>query len=122
MPTVRFLALGLEVDANIGDSILECARAVGAPEGSHCGGVCACSTCHVYVRGDIVSEMSVEERDMLELAAKEARPTSRLGCQAKLVAEGTCDVTISEESFRTYLDDHPADRDRALTLWRKRTA
>lgn len=118
MPRVRFVDVGLEVEVSAGSTILDAARAAGAPEGSHCGGVCACSTCHVYVASENVSSMSAEERDMLELAAKDRRPSSRLGCQTKLT--GRCDVRISEESFRTYLDDHPDDRDRALALWRER--
>ena len=57
-------------------------------EGSACGGVCACSTCHVYVsKGfDSLSEMSDDENDILDKAF-DVRPTSRLGCQAKLADE-----------------------------------
>ena len=39
----------IEVEVPVGTTILEAARKAGAPEGDRCGGVCACSTCHVYV-------------------------------------------------------------------------
>lgn len=121
MPRVRFLDVGLEIEVAPGATILDAARAAGAPEASHCGGVCACSTCHVYIAhgAEHLSPADPDELDMLELAARDRRPTSRLGCQTRLVGEGPCDVTISEESFRTYLDEHPNDRDRALRQWRK---
>jgi 2Fe-2S ferredoxin len=119
MPRVRFLRVGLDVEVPLGTSILAAAQEAGAPEGSHCGGVCACSKCHVYVEqgAELLSPMEHDERDMLDLAAEELRESSRLGCQARVVAEGTCAVRISEESFRTYLDKQPDDRQRALALW-----
>jgi 2Fe-2S ferredoxin len=119
MPVVRFVNVGLEARVAVGERILDAARAVGAPEGSHCGGVCACSTCHVYVvaGAEVLSPMQDDERDMLELSAREPRPGSRLGCQTRLLAEGSCEVAITEESFQTYLDTHPRDRDRAMRLW-----
>ncbi|MCA9620189.1 MAG: 2Fe-2S iron-sulfur cluster binding domain-containing protein [Myxococcales bacterium] len=123
MPKVLFVDLGLEVEAEAGASLLEVARKHGAPTGSHCGGVCACSKCHVYVSGDpeTVSGMRDDERDMLDLAARELRPSSRLSCQARLVeGEGLCRVAISEESFRAYLDDHEGDRAALVALWRGR--
>lgn len=121
MARVRFLNVGLEVEVAPGASILDAARAIGAPEASHCSGVCACSTCHVYIEGgsENLAPAEQDELDMLELAARDRRPTSRLGCQTRLVGDGVCDVTISDESFRTYLDEHPDDRERALRLWRK---
>jgi 2Fe-2S ferredoxin len=107
---VRFVNVGLEAEARIGESLLEVARRAGAPEASRCKGVCACSTCHVYVEAGA---------DLLSLSALEPRDASRLGCQARFVAEGPCDVAISEESFQAYLDLYPQDRERALALWLK---
>ena len=48
-----------------------------------CGGVCACATCHVYVREawlGLLPAMSEDEEAMLEFAAGTA-PNSRLSCQ-----------------------------------------
>ncbi len=58
-----------------------------------CGGVLACSTCHVIVRAGIEScgEASEAELDMLEKAPG-LEPNSRLGCQC--VPNGTRDVLV----------------------------
>jgi ferredoxin, 2Fe-2S len=106
MPKVRFLKEKLEIEVPEGSSILDAARKIGAPEGDRCGGVCACSTCHVYVvKGfDQTSEIEDEEYDILDKAF-DVRMESRLGCQAKL--HGDIDVVISDESFQAFLDEHP---------------
>jgi len=69
----------------VGQTILEAAMAQDIDLDHACGGVCACSTCHVHIRQgfDSFSEPSEEELDQLD----EARGTgldSRLGCQARL--------------------------------------
>lgn len=106
MPKLRFLKEGLEVEVPEGSTILEAARRCGAPEGDRCGGVCACSTCHVYVvKGfDSTSEVEDEEADILDKAF-DVRMESRLGCQAKV--QGDLDIVISDESFQAFLDEHP---------------
>jgi 2Fe-2S ferredoxin len=103
-----------EVDVPLGTSILEAALRAHAPEGSACGGVCACSTCHVYVRVGIglLSELEDDENDILDKAFG-VEASSRLGCQAKVVAEGVIEVELSRESVETYYNEHPAER-RAL--------
>src|SRR5689334_23874527 len=110
MHRVRFLKEGIEVEVPSGTSILEAARKAGAPEGDRCGGVCACSTCHVYVvRGvERTSETEDEEADILDKAF-DVRLESRLGCQAKI--HGDIDVVISDESFEAFLDEHPNQAD-----------
>jgi 2Fe-2S ferredoxin len=107
------------VDVPLGESILEAARRLGVPEASRCGGVCACSTCHVYVESglELISPPNDAELDLLTLSARERRDNSRLGCQARIIGEGELLVQVSEESFRAYLDLHPEDRERALELW-----
>lgn len=115
MPRVRFLKENLEVEVPEGTTILEAARKAGAPEGDRCGGVCACSTCHVYVvEGfDSTSEIGDEEFDILDKAF-DVRMTSRLGCQAKIA--GSIDVEISDESFSAFCDEHPEKRREALAI------
>jgi 2Fe-2S ferredoxin len=110
MPKVTFPSVGAEVDVAPGTSILEAARLCGAPEGSACGGVCACSTCHVWVKQgfDSLSEMEEQENDILDKAF-DVRATSRLGCQAK-VGKGDIAVEITRESLQAYYDEHPAER------------
>ena len=115
MPRVRFLKENMEIDVPAGTTILQAAKAVGAPQGDRCGGVCACSTCHVYVtRGfDHAGEIEDEEFDILDKAF-DVRATSRLGCQARV--QGDVDVEISDESFQAFLDEHPDDKARARAL------
>lgn len=111
MPKVIFLDQELEVQVPLGSSVLEAAKAIGAPEGDACGGVCACSTCHVYVEQgqELLSEADEDEEDILDKAF-DVTMQSRLGCQAKLQAEGTVRVKISSESVEAYYNEHPDER------------
>jgi 2Fe-2S ferredoxin len=106
--TVRFVDQNLDVEVPIGSSILEAAQQGGAPEGSACGGVCACSTCHVYVEsgGEFLSEAEEAEEDILDKAF-DVRMSSRLGCQAKIQREGLVSVRISKESLDSFFHEHP---------------
>ncbi len=110
MAIVRFRGFG-EVDVPIGTSILEAAAKAHIPEGSACGGVCACSTCHVYVtRGaELLGEQSDEEADILDKAF-DVRASSRLGCQCRILDEGEIEVEITRESLEAYENEHPAER------------
>ena len=58
-----------------------------------CGGVCACSTCHIIVRSGFESlcAASDEEEDQLDNAPG-LEPTSRLACQA--VPDGSRDLVV----------------------------
>jgi len=72
-----------------GISVMDAARRIGLAgiEGD-CGGMCACSTCHVYVDPqwtDRVGAPDELERDMLTFAY-DVDPTSRLACQISLGA------------------------------------
>jgi 2Fe-2S ferredoxin len=110
MAIVRFKGFG-EVEVAIGTSILEAAAKAHYPVGSACGGVCACSTCHVYVvKGlELLSEQEDDEGDILDKAF-DVRATSRLGCQSKIVEDGEIEVEITRESLVTYENEHPAER------------
>ena len=110
MPRVRFKGFG-EAEVPLGSSILEAATKCGAPEGSSCGGVCACSTCHVYVQAGaaLLSEMEDEENDILDKAF-DVRAPSRLGCQAKIEKEGDIEVEITRESLEAFENGHPEAR------------
>ena len=82
---VRF-ADGGEFAANIGDSILDVALRNGVELDHACGGVCACSTCHVKVEAgaECLTEASEDEEDQLD-EARDVGLNSRLGCQARIV-------------------------------------
>ena len=78
-----------DVDAVLGQSLLEIAQAAGQPLEGTCEGQMACSTCHVIIDKDWFDKLprSVEdEEDMLDLASG-ARRTSRLSCQIILTTE-----------------------------------
>jgi 2Fe-2S ferredoxin len=71
-----------------------------------CGGVCACSTCHVLVKDGAAScnEATDDELDMLENAPG-LRPNSRLSCQA--VPDGSCDVVVEIPGWNRNLVREP---------------
>jgi 2Fe-2S ferredoxin len=66
-------------------SILDILLAHGVPLEHACGGVCACTTCHVIVKQgfDRLGTAEETEEDLLDKAPG-LTPTSRLGCQAVL--------------------------------------
>lgn len=108
MPTVRFEPDGVEITVPVGTTILRAAERAGARLGAACGGVCACSTCHVYVTEGLegLSEIEENEEDILDKAF-DVRRSSRLACQAKLMHERRYLVTITPVSRKTYEDEHP---------------
>ena len=70
-------------------SILDVAMANGVDLEHVCGGVCACSTCHVIVDQEDferLKEPTEDEEDMLDLAFG-LTVTSRLGCQIIITEE-----------------------------------
>jgi 2Fe-2S ferredoxin len=114
VPKVRFEPDGIEIEVPVGTSILEASQKAHAQVGSACGGVCACSTCHVYVKqglGDL-AEASDREEDIMDKAF-DVRSNSRLGCQSKILRDATVVVEISRESRKAYLDEHPDERAKA---------
>jgi ferredoxin, 2Fe-2S len=113
MPKVTFLPDGNSIDVPEGTSILEAAKKSHAQVGYACGGVCACSTCHVYVRSgfDSLSDQAEKEEDILDKAF-DVRATSRLGCQAK-VSDEDVTVEITRESRQAWFDEHPEEREKA---------
>jgi 2Fe-2S ferredoxin len=95
------------VEVPAGESLLEASERCGAKVGHSCGGVCACSTCHVWVRKGLasLSEQDDQEMDRLDQAF-DVREFSRLGCQA-LVGQEDLEVEITEESLSAYMDENP---------------
>ena len=88
MPRVTFVPAGCTVEVARGASILDAADAAGVELPHNCGGVCACTTCHVWVEEglDSLSEIGDREDDKLgEAEGLSAR--SRLGCQARVGGE-----------------------------------
>ena len=109
--TIRYLTEGKTVEVPVGTTILQASQEAGMPEGYACGGVCACSTCHVYVKKglELLSEIEDEENDILDKAF-DVRSTSRLGCQARIERAGEIEVEITRESHDAYYNEHPEER------------
>ena len=123
MPRVKFIATPeaaelpaarpaepVEIEVPSGTTILQAAQKVDAQVGYACGGNCACSTCHVYVKEgyDSLSEQQEAEEDILDKAF-DVRPTSRLSCQSKIGNQNLV-CLITRESRQAYLDEHPEAR------------
>jgi len=110
VPRITFRSpLGEEVtfEAKSATTLLEAAEEAGAKVGHSCGGVCACSTCHVWVRQGLesLSEQSDREMDRLDQAF-DVRPYSRLACQSEIGADDVL-VEITEESLSAFMDENP---------------
>jgi 2Fe-2S ferredoxin len=60
-----------------------------------CGGICACSTCHVYIDkgNEFIRKPEVREKNFLEMVIFPG-PGSRLGCQC-LLEEGRGEIEIT---------------------------
>ena len=86
-PTYRvtFLPQRVTVEVRAGDSVLDAAVKAAVPLEHACGGVCACSTCHVIVKEgfEALEPASDREEDMLDNAPC-LTTTSRLGCQIEV--------------------------------------
>lgn len=80
-----------EVQAREGDSVMQAAVANDV-DGiiGECGGSMMCATCHCYV-DDAWAEKTGPQNDgesgLLDCAASEVKPTSRLSCQIRMRAE-----------------------------------
>ena len=75
------------------ESILDVALNFGIQLEHACGGVCACTTCHVHVKAgqENLSAPEDDELDRLDMAA-DLQLNSRLGCQAIVKGDITVDM------------------------------
>jgi 2Fe-2S ferredoxin len=101
--TITFLPMNRKVEVDPSElpysrdgqkgSILEIALGNGIEIDHACGGVCACSTCHVIVRQGLesIQEASDDELDQLDNAPG-LTTSSRLACQS--IPNGACDVVV----------------------------
>jgi len=83
------------VRAALGEHLLEVALDAGINIEHACGGVCACSTCHVYVEKgmDQISAADESEEDRVEEAPGIQR-NSRLACQCEVRGNGPIVVRV----------------------------
>ena len=76
-------------------SILELTEEYDIHLNHNCGGVCACSTCHVYVESgeSFLEEISDKEEDFIDRAIN-PRIESRLGCQC-VILDNAAKITVT---------------------------
>lgn len=78
-----------------GENLLEVALDNGINIEHACGGVCACSTCHVYIKEgmDDLSEQQDNEADRVD-EAPGVQLNSRLSCQSVIEGDGPIVVEV----------------------------
>lgn len=101
---IKFEQKGLEPvtleNINPGDSLLEICLDNNIDLHHNCGGVCACTTCHLYIDSGMehIEELSDKEEDFIDRAVN-PRLNSRLGCQSVLLdGDGVVEVTLPDQS------------------------
>ena len=89
-------------DEGLPGSVLDIACGHGIEIDHACGGVCACSTCHVHVvaGAETCNQSTEAEEDMLDLAP-DLDDSSRLGCQC--IPNGTAEVRVVIPSWNRNL-------------------
>ena len=94
MPSITFIhpdGRRQQIEASAGESAMQAAtRNDVSGILAECGGNAMCATCHVYVEDDWLARipaMGGDEDALLDGAAAERRPNSRLSCQIKLAAD-----------------------------------
>ncbi len=83
-----------------GQTLLEIALTNDIELHHNCGGVCACTTCHLYIEEGMewVDEITDREEDFIDRAVN-PRLNSRLGCQSLLLeGKGVISVLIPDQT------------------------
>jgi len=85
MPKITVLDMDRTIEVEEGTSILDGCLDNGIEIDHACGGVCACSTCHIWIEEgmDNLNEAEEDEEDRLE-GAKGVNLKSRLACQCEV--------------------------------------
>ena len=81
-------------------SLLEVILDAGIELHHNCGGVCACSTCHIYIKkgAEFLQELSDKEEDFIDRAVS-PRIESRLGCKCELLAgSGAIEINLPDQT------------------------
>lgn len=102
MAKIRFMPADIEVDVREGTTILDAALDNNIQINHNCGGNCACSTCHVWIKEglDSLNPVTEDEEDMLD-EAEGLADNSRLACQCKV----TADLVVEIPPTPTLFDD-----------------
>ena len=112
MPKVTFIKDGVKTTVEfeqgkmpyehhgLPESFLDVAMNHGIALEHACGGSCACTTCHLFVRQgkDNLSEEQDNEMDRLD-TAWDLRPESRLGCQAVIKGDVVAEFPMYTRNY-----------------------
>lgn len=106
MPKIQVTDLSGKVStlsATVGETLMEALRDNGYNDiEAVCGGVCSCSTCHVYLEAgwfDKCGDRS-EDENQLVTSTEHFKPNSRLSCQVTVTDEMDGMVlTIAKQSY-----------------------
>ena len=112
MPKVTFIKDGKEttvefeqgklpyLEHGLPESFLDVAMNFGIPLEHACGGSCACTTCHLYVRSGEENLTPPEEKELDRLdTAWDLRPVSRLGCQAVIKGDVVVEFPLYTRNY-----------------------
>jgi 2Fe-2S ferredoxin len=85
--------------AEPGQTLLELALENNIDIHHDCGGICHCTTCHLYIEKGMehIRQISTREKDFLGRTVN-PKPESRLGCQSVLKeGKGVVEVVIPDQ-------------------------
>ena len=112
MPKVTFIKDGKEttmefehgkmpyLEHGLPESFLDVAMNFGIPLEHACGGSCACTTCHLYVRSGEENLTLPEDNELDRLdTAWDLRPESRLGCQAVIKGDVVVEFPLYTRNY-----------------------
>jgi 2Fe-2S ferredoxin len=92
MPKIKYVSydkVTTEVEAELGSNLMQAAIDNGiAGIDADCGGVCACGTCHVFIKSHPATLSPPEELEQSMLSMRpDVEDSSRLGCQVVISAD-----------------------------------
>ena len=89
-----------EIQIEPGYTVLEAALLNDIKLNHNCGGVCACSTCHVYIEKGMehLPETTEKEEDFID-RARDPLLNSRVSCQCDIMEDNTyIEVIVPDQS------------------------
>ena len=88
-----------------GQTLLEIALKNDIELHHNCGGVCACTTCHLYIEQgmEFIDEITDREEDFIDRAVN-PRLNSRLGCQS-LLLDGSGEIEVLLPDQKQFLEE-----------------
>ena len=93
MPKITFSHLNKTIDAKDNEPILDAALNHDIPLQHACGGLCACTTCHVKVVSGETNLAKIEEMEEERIASVDGlEPRSRLACQARVKGDVVVEI------------------------------